>query len=83
MATTTTTTTITNSSELGNNNYSEKYDESGEDDVDRWQLVRTETTTSNHYISTYKHVTHPTLCMERARFPVSQIIIFSQIYILQ
>ena len=73
----------TNSSELGNNNYSQKYDESGEDDVDRWQLVRTETTTSNHYISTYKHVTHPTLCMERARFPVSQIIIFSQIYILQ
>jgi len=65
----------TNSSELGNNNYSEKYDESGEDDVNRWQLVRTETTTSNHYISTYKHFTHPTLYMERARFPVSQIII--------
>ena len=72
----------TNSSELGNNNYSEKYDESGEDDVDRWQLVRTETTTSNHYISTYKHVTHPTLYMERARFPVSQIIIYIEIYIL-
>ena len=36
-----------------------------------WQHIRTDSTTSNHSISTYHHQEHPTLLMERAYFPVT------------
>ena len=36
-----------------------------------WQHIRTDSTTSNHRISTYHHHQHPTLVMERAYFPVT------------
>ena len=36
-----------------------------------WQHVRTDATTSNHQISTYRHESDSTLAMERAHFPVT------------
>jgi hypothetical protein len=36
-----------------------------------WQHIKTDSTTSNHRISTYHHLKNPALVMERAYFPVT------------